>query len=166
MDTLDFAFISLLVLGAIIGLVFGIFMHEVGHATAAYFNSWPITKIILGAGPTLFKTGEPNKFPEIELRLVPRSGVVFTKIPPRATKLQRLLFAAGGVIVNLMLLILGVVCFILTDASSVYSGFWLEFAFIQFSLLGSLWPRYGTVYGQKLRSDGLQIWHILQDKQI
>ena len=164
MDNLDLAFISLLVLGAIVGLVIGIFMHEMGHATAAYLNSWPISKIALGAGPILFKANERNNFPAIELRLIPRSGVVFAKIPRGATKPQRLLFAGGGVLVNLVLLPIALTNYYLTDDLSLYRGFWLEFALVQLMLIGSLWPRYGTVNGIKFKSDGLQIWHILQNR--
>ena len=166
MDNLDLIFIFLLVLGAFIGLVFGIFMHEMGHAFAARLNSWAITKIILGAGPVLLQTRKRDNFPEIELRLIPRSGVVFAKIPASATKLQRLLFVSGGVFVNFILLLLGLVSYFLTDALSVYSGFWLEFAFVQLFLMGSLWPRYGMINGKKLKSDGLQIWHIIRDIKV
>ncbi len=166
MDQLDYVFIILTIAGALIGLGFGILMHEMGHAAAAYANSWPITKIVLGSGPVWWRVPSGLNYPEFELRLLPRSGTVYAKIPPNASKLQRLMFVSGGVAVNFILVLVGLTAYFLTDFSSAGKGFWLEFSAVQLLLLRSLWPHHGTVNGRKIKSDGLQIWHIIRNKKV
>ena len=148
-------------LGAVFGLVIGLIAHEVGHACVAYLNSWSITKIIIGSGPLCFRSSARVDFPVIELRLVPLAGVVFARIPPEATRLQRALFAGGGVLVNFVLLLVGLSNYSFGNGTSTWGGFWLLFSCSQLLLLRNLWPRSRMIYGQKRDSDGLQLWRIV-----
>lgn len=86
-----------------VGLAGGIACHEFGHTLCAVLLSVPLELVSIGIGPVLWhcRIGETR----FELRAVPCAGFVRCD-PPIVNRLSRLLFLLGGVLGNVVLIVL------------------------------------------------------------
>lgn len=152
-----------------LGLALSILIHEAGHMTgykrAKGKEDWIIQ---IGFGKTLIKTKH------FDIRAVPFSGV-FNAPEDTYTKAQALMYAAGGPVFNLMVIL---ALFALRSGSfneslaffDYYEPTWdfiRTYNVIMFlsAIIPMRYPAFFPIIG-RMESDGMHIMKILRDKEI
>ena len=165
--------ILLELLGIIIlwlGLAFSVLIHEAGHLTGYKLAEGKEDWIIqVGFGKALLKTKH------FDVRLIPFSGVFDDQTPEKTyTKAQALLYAAGGPVFNLLLILIlfALRSFSLNGYSAFidyYEPIWdfiRTYNVIMFlsAIIPIRYPAFFPIIGG-MESDGMNILKILRNKK-
>ncbi|NLS20738.1 hypothetical protein HGP16_29975 [Rhizobium sp. P40RR-XXII] len=138
-------------------------LHEMGHVLAGRSVKMQIVEIRLGRGPTIFRARWSGA--EIIIGLVPLGGRV-TGIPKlRYAKAARVLFIAGGPLLDLVWFsTLITILRFSSDAVAVKVTLLPALAFQLFMIYSNLMPHYGRLYGERTANDVLALWQTMRAK--
>lgn len=154
----------------IVGVPVGIIVHEAGHAVCCLLVRIPIHRVVVGTGPVIL--GRHVGGTQLELRLLPLSGVVHFDSPFPRRKLATAFVTAGGVLGNIAL-IGGVTALATTGAVPNRAPTSLAaMAAAQFLLVAlSLVPFRARIGQVRIATDGLKLlslmlWPLTGERQL
>ncbi|UWU24220.1 site-2 protease family protein (plasmid) [Rhizobium sp. CB3171] len=138
-------------------------LHEMGHVLAGLSVKMEIQEIRLGRGPIIFRGRWSGT--EIIVGLIPLGGRV-TGVPKlRYAKAARLLFIAGGPVMDLAwFAILIVALRFSSDAVALRVVLFPALAFQVPMIYSNLMPHYSTLYGKRMANDMLALWQTVWPK--
>jgi hypothetical protein len=146
------------------GLVVGLAVHEGGHALCALIVREPLRRVSIGEGPLLLR----KRFDEMtfEWRLLPFAGIVqcYPDLSHR-NRASQVLFILGGVLANAIVasIALGLETSGLMPPTAQPALTAMAIAQVWFIAL-NLFPRRISIDGIRIRSDGLELLHLLSQR--
>jgi hypothetical protein len=142
-----------------------IFLHELGHLTAAWLMKFDLRKMQIGVGREIWSHSLTNG-PRIELRAQPIGGFMMA-IDPRKTghfRIRRFVFVAAGPLTDATILWVG---YQLVSTGFLHSEFLagsggvvvaVLFACVALTMVSGLIPQTVSIGGRKMWSDGYWLW--------